>query len=341
MLFSIKVFLCDGRRARLNKKGVPPLIYKHRTKPRLLSGLLALEKRLSPTHEKYEYIQREVYKTRAGYGGEQEYDRYMKEIRTDYPHAILHDLSLQHEGVHFQIDSLFITPDSIIISEIKNIADKIHIKAHPTQFMKLLPDGTRSLFRSPIAEVERKIQFLEKWLASRNVAVKVKGLIVFAYNNEMFIEEKPSMEVITAYEAPTYFRSLVPESDALKGQDIERIAKSLARGHKEYNPYPITTRYNIAERDVKAGVFCSICEIPVIMRWSELRWHCPACGVREIGSHQNAVIDWFMLMPGPLTNRKFCEFTGISNRHTAKRLLARSEIRMLGKGRGSRYTLLT
>lgn len=316
------------------------MIYKHRTKPRLLRGLIALEKRLSPTHEKYDYIQNEVYKTRAGYEGEQEYDRYMKEVRTDYPHAILHDLSLQHEGVHFQIDSLFITPDSIIISEIKNIADKIHIKANPTQFMKQLPDGTRLLFRSPIAEVERKIQFLEKWLASRNVDVKVKGLIVFAYNNEMFIEEKPAMEVITAYESPTYFRSLVPQKEVLKGLDIERIAKALARGHKEYNPFPITARYKIAERDVRAGVFCTACEIPVIMRWSELRWHCPACGVREIGSHQNAVIDWFMLMPGPLTNRKFCEFTGITNRHTAKRMLARSEIQKLGKGRGSRYTLL-
>ncbi len=323
------------------KKGVPPLIYKHRTKPRLLRGLLALEKRLSTTHEKYEIIQNELYKIRAGYGGEQEYDRYMKEVRTDYPHAILHDLSLQHEGVHFQIDSLFITPDSIIISEIKNIADKIIIKANPTQFMKQLPDGTRMLFRSPIAEVERKIQFLEKWLASKNVHVKVKGLIVFAYNNEMHIEEKPSMEVITAYEAPTYFRSLIQEAKLLGSQDIAKIAKALAHGHKEYNPYPVTARFKIDERDIKGGVFCSECEIQTIMRWSDLRWHCQVCGLREIGSHQNAVLDWFMLMSGPLTNRKFCEFTGITNRHTAKRMLARSDIQMLGRGRGSRYTTLT
>lgn len=320
---------------------MPPLIYKHRTKPRLLRGLLALEKRLAPSHEKYDYIKSEVYKIRSGYGGEQEYDRYMKEVRTDYPHAILHDLSLQHEGVHFQIDSLFITPDTIIISEVKNIADKIFIKANPTQFMKQLPDGTRLLFRSPIAEVERKIQFLEKWLASRNIVVKVKGLIVFAYNNEMFIEEKPSMEVITAYEAPTYFRSLIPQNDYLERRDIAEIAIALARGHKEYNPFPITARYKIGERDILGGVFCSECEIPSIMRWIELRWYCPVCGVREIGSHQSAVIDSFMLMSGPLTNRKFCEFTGITNRHTAKRMLARSDIQKQGIGRGSRYTSLT
>ncbi|MGG0644695.1 nuclease-related domain-containing protein [Sporosarcina gallistercoris] len=317
------------------------MIYKHRTKPRLLSGLLALEKRLSPTHEKYDYIKSELYKIRAGYGGEQEYDRYMKEVRTDYPHAILHDLSLQHEGVHFQIDSLFITPDTIIISEVKNIADKIFIKANPTQFMKQLPDGSRLLFRSPIAEVERKIQFLEQWLASRNIVVTVKGLIVFAYNNEMFIEEKPSMKVITAYEAPTYFRSLTPQNESLESRDIAEIAKTLARGHTEYNPFPITARYKIGERDIRGGVFCSECEIPTIMRWSELRWYCSVCGVREIGSHQSAVIDWFMLMSSPLTNRKFCEFTGITSRHTAKRMLARSDIQKQGKGRGSRYTSLT
>ncbi|MGG0644976.1 nuclease-related domain-containing protein [Sporosarcina gallistercoris] len=315
-------------------------MHKHRTVPKLLSGLFALERRLPRHHEKYKFITEELYNTRAGYSGELEYDRYMKEVQTDFPHAVLHDLSLHHEGVYFQIDSLFITPDSIFISEIKNRADRIIVTANPTQFLQVNNKGESQLFRSPIAEVERKVQFLRKWLGRRNVNIPVKGIIVFAYNNQMQIEGEPRLPIYTSYEAPTFFRSLKPEKKIIEKRDISRIAIELARSHREYNPYPLVTHYKIQPHTLKKGVFCSTCTVPSIMIWTARRWECRLCGKRESDSHMAGIEEWFMLMPHKLTNQAFCEFTGIKDRHTAKRLLARSKLKQQGIGRGSYYELI-
>ncbi|WP_317933879.1 nuclease-related domain-containing protein [Sporosarcina aquimarina] len=317
------------------------MLYKQRGKPKMLIGLQALEKRMSQSHEKYEYIQSELYKTRAGYGGELEYDRYMKEVRTDYPHAILHDLYLQHEGVYFQIDSLFITPDTLIISEVKNIADKIMITENPIQFIKQSIDGKRKVFRSPITEVERKIHFLRKWLQLRKVESEVKGLIAFAHNNEIIIEAQPKIPIMTTYEAPAYFRSLVPSEKGMDQKGIMKLAQDLATAHRDFIPIPLLTRYRVEKHEIRGGVFCVKCEFAAVMKWKSLRWECTTCGTRELHSHETTINEWFMLMPEHLTNRGFCEFTGLTNRHTAKRMLARSNTQKRGRGRGIKYSPLS
>lgn len=316
------------------------MLYKQRTAPKLLDGLLALEKRLPRHHEKYNYIAEELYNSRAGYGGEVEYDRHMKEVRTDYPHAILHDLYLQHDGVYFQLDSLFISPNTIIISEIKNRADKIVITDKPTQFIQVNEAGRSKVFRSPIAELERKIQFFEKWLLRRNIKIPVKGIVVFAYNNQIVIEGTPSMPILTTYEAPTYFRALPSEKTLFGQKEIKKVANVLIKSHREYNPFPLLKRYKIKPDQLMNGLYCSTCPVASIMTWKLRRWECSVCGVRDSDSHLKAIDEWFMLMPNKLTNQAFCDFTGIPNRHTAKRLLARTKLRQQGTGRGSRYELI-
>ncbi|WJY26470.1 nuclease-related domain-containing protein [Sporosarcina trichiuri] len=313
------------------------MIYKYRSASLLLSGLRALERRLPRQHEKYPYIAEELYNTQAGYYGELEYDRYMKEVRTAHPHAILHDLYLHHDGIHFQIDSLYISPESITISEIKNRADQIKVTAKPTQFLQVDKQGSTKIIRSPIAEIERKKQFLEKWLHQRNFQIPVTGIVVFAYNNQMIIEGEPSLPIMSSYDAPTYFRAQIIENYLLTGAEIQKLANALIGAHREFNPFPLLSYYKIAPDNLKNGVFCSDCKQPCVMMWMNRRWQCRSCGKRESSSHLAAIDEWFMLMPGKLTNKAFSKFAGIPNRHTAKRMLAQSMLRHQGIGRGSRY----
>lgn len=317
-----------------------PVLYKQRTAPKQLSGLTSLMNRLSPSHEKYQFLQDTLYKVRAGYGGEQEYDRCMKEVHTSFPHAILHDLSLRQHGILFQIDSLFIAPDRIIITEVKNIADRIIVKSNPTQFLKESSTGVRAVFRNPVAEVERKIHFLNSWLNERGIRVPISGLITFAHNNEILIEELPPMPILPNYEAPTYFRELLVETVILSNQEIRKLARVLYSSHEEYNPFPIATRFGILPEELKTGVVCRHCpnEAPVVRK--EDGWHCPYCGRRSRVAYERAIEEYFMLIGKPLTNQVFCEFTGLSCRHTAKRLLASPLLRKEGTRKATRYTLV-
>ena len=323
----------------MKQKGRMPMLYKQRTKPKQLEGLQSLASRLSPTHEKYRFIQDELYKARAGYGGEQEYDRCMKEAYTDFPHAILHDLSLQQNGVQFQIDSLFITPDRIIITEIKNIADKIIVKSNPTQFLKESQTGDRAVFRNPIAEVERKIHFLNSWLHAKDIHLPVTGLITFAHNNEILIEEPPTMPILPNYEAPAFFREIPLKSSILSKQEIHNLASTFLTHHLDYDPFPISTRYGIHPTELKSGVICQNCtNEQTIVREGDV-WSCPFCGHKSRAPYEKAIEEYFMLVGKSLTNREFCRFTGLTCRHTAKRLLTSPLLQKEGTRKATLYTL--
>lgn len=315
------------------------MLYKQRTKPKQLEGLQSLASRLSSTHEKYRFIQDELYKVRAGYGGEQEYDRCMKEVHTDFPHAILHDLSLQQNGVQFQIDSLFIAPDRIIITEVENIADKIIVKANPTQFLKESQTGARVVIRNPISEVERKIHLLTNWLSAFDIHLAVTGLITFAHNNEILIEEQPTMPILPNYEAPAFFRELPLESSTLSKQDIQKLAHTFLTHHQDYDPFPLTSRYGIHPTELNNGVLCRNCpNEQVVVREGNV-WSCPICGHKSRRPYEQAIEEYFMLVGKSLTNREFCGFTGLTCRHTAKRLLSSPLLLKVGTRKATTYTL--
>lgn len=315
------------------------MLYKTRTQPKQLAGLQSLIRRLSPTHEKYRFIQEELYKVRAGYGGEQEYDRCMNEVRPDFSYAILHDLSLQQSGIHFQIDSLFIAPDRIIITEVKNIADRIIVKANPTQFLKETKTGARAVFRNPIAEVERKIHFLTGWLQEKGIELPVTGLIAFAHNNEILIEAPPTMPILPNYEAPAFFRELPIESADLSEQDIQKLAHTLLTHHQDYDPFPLAARYGIRPEELKNGVLCPECPNEQATVREGNVWSCPLCGDKGRIPYEQAIKEYFMLVGKTLTNQKYCAFTGLTCRHTAKRLLSSPLLRKVGTRKATSYTL--
>lgn len=315
------------------------MLFKQRTKSMQLQGLESLAKRLSPTHEKYRFIQEELYKARAGFGGEQEYDRCMKEVHTDFPYAILHDLSLQQDGVHFQIDSLFIASDRVIITEVKNIADKLIVKANPTQFLKESQNGSRTVFRNPIAEVDRKIHFLTSWLHARDFHLPVTGLITFAHNNEILIEEPPSIPILPNYEAPAFFRELAIESPTLSKQDIQNLAHIFLTDHQDYDLFPLAARYGIHPVELMNGVLCPNCPNAQVIIRKENMWSCPLCGHKGRAPYEHAIKEYFMLVGKSLTNREYCGFTGLTCRHTAKRLLSNSLLRKVGTRKATTYTL--
>ncbi|PID15772.1 hypothetical protein CSV62_16015 [Sporosarcina sp. P35] len=101
------------------------ILYKTRSIPKLIIGQDALLKRLPINHEKYEKVRNDLYNGKAGFGGEREFDYQLRDFIPAYPHAILHDIFLKHGHAYFQIDSVIITPSTIILFEIKNIAGRL------------------------------------------------------------------------------------------------------------------------------------------------------------------------------------------------------------------------
>lgn len=315
------------------------MLMKQRKKNLEIDGLLALDKRLRKGDKDRLKIEERLYNLQAGFGGETQYDKYLTEFKPRYPHAILHDVTLCEDNIFFQMDSVLITPAFIVISEVKNLAEKIVVKSNPFQFIKEYPDGKRQPLKNPIVELERKIYLFENWLKKRKIEIPIKGIVAFAYNNELNIEETPSMDIMFTYEVAAHFRSLPVTKEILNKPEIHSIARKIANSHQEYNPFPLIKRFDIQPAHILPGVICPTCNhLPMI--WMQKKWICHPCGYAGKNDHESALKDWSMLIKNSITNREFRYFTQLENRNTAKKLLARSPIELQGLGRSSKYAII-
>ncbi|WP_158232651.1 nuclease-related domain-containing protein [Sporosarcina sp. P26b] len=295
-------------------------------------------KRLPVDHEKYEKIRNDFYNGKAGFGGEREFDYQLRDFIPPYPHAILHDVFLKHEHAYFQIDSILITPSAIVLFEIKNMAGKLHIKQNPTQFIRESVGGERTVLRSPIEEMERKKHYLTSWLQARNLEIPLIDYIVFAYQNELTIENTSSHRLVFSYEIPNRLRNMEMKEELLTADQIKRLANELMKAHRQYDPFPLIEKYGLSIKDLATGVACTNCQ-QLTMLWRTRSWQCRACGHRDRHAHHATLAEWYCISGGQLTNRQFRHFANISSRHIAKRMLANSYTEMSGIKRHATYQL--
>lgn len=314
------------------------MIFKKRTMPKKLQGLLALEKRLSPNYHNLKSIQSEIYNRKAGFGGEQQFDRKMAEFQPSYPHALLQGICLKHKSVFFEMDAILITPAFIIIFEVKNISEKLIISSNPTQFIKESSDGTRKGMTSPVAELERKEFHLKEWLSEQKISIPISKVVVFAYSNELTITNIKGTKITFAYELPAYLRTLTIDKSTLSKTQIKNLASKLTLHHDDYNPYPLAATMKIPHVEIQPGIICPNC-FHIGMQWATQKWNCSNCTHKGITEHQDAVKDWFMLLNNQMTNNQFRYFTMTPNRYTARRLLVNSNLELKGNRKAAYYIM--
>lgn len=283
-------------------------------------------------------MQKDFYNSRAGLSGERELDYHLREFRPDYPFAILHDVYLQHRQIYFQIDTLLITPGRIILCEVKNIAGKLQITRHPTQFIKEEVNGVRSVLKSPIEELVRKKYLLTCWLNERKLKIPLRDFVVFAYQNELSIENTEADQIAFSYEMPNRLRQLQIEERYLNSNEIRELALQIHQQHKAYNPFPVAEKYGVSFEDMITGVFCANCQSRAMHR-RLMNWLCKTCGYSDRTSHLAALSDWFCMYGPQITNKQARHLFQINNRGTVNTLLRNSYVTVSGNGRGAIHTI--
>ncbi|NYF23535.1 nuclease-related domain-containing protein [Sporosarcina sp. JAI121] len=312
------------------------MIYKHRSVPKKLIGLNALIPRLHPSQLEAQKAKEDLRNRKAGFGGEQHFDKHLLEFKPRYPHAILHDISLKQNGIYFQMDSVLITPAFILIIEVKNIAGKIIVKSNPTQFIQELPTSERKVLTNPIAELERKQFFLNEWLGQRMIEIPIRGIVAFAYTNELIFESTPETKIAFTTEIPSYLYSLPVQKEIMGKAAIRKLAFELINNHQEYDPFPLTKSMHISPKDILPGVICPVCNARG-MHWMRRKWSCQKCNHAGTDYQYAALEDWIYLIDKRITNKEFRNFLLLNDRQVAKRFLARSRLKHEGKGKGSFY----
>lgn len=313
------------------------VIKKERRSTHLLEAFYAADRRLSNLHPASTQVKLKIAKLKAGLGGEQQLDQIIRDYKFPLTYNVFNDLSLT-SSMHFQIDTLFITPSYAIVFEVKNIAGALKVIENPPQMIRTLDTGQVNGFNSPINQVQNSCELLQDWLHSRGISLPIYGVVVLAYaKNPVNLFETP-IPFLYPSAVPRYIRSLQTDPQLLDDATFEMLSNDLLKGHQEFIPSSICTHYLIEKHDIKTGVHCISCGFFGMDKYAG-GWRCRNCKETSNDAHEQAIMDWFHLFGGEMSNNDCRAFLHIDRQQTAYRLMKKMNMDTSGTFRNRTYTL--
>lgn len=166
------------------------------------------------------------------------------------PLLVLHDIYLEFENYKAQFDFIIITHKFILVLEVKKLFGNIRI-TDKGEFQRIITKNNRVVNKegmySPINQVERHINILEKFLSSKGVITKcpVRGAVTFA-NPKTIIDISPNApstihtNVIRHDQVTPFIKEELDKKSPVNmlDQSLHDIAKILLQNNREqqFNP---------------------------------------------------------------------------------------------------------
>ncbi|WP_342508631.1 nuclease-related domain-containing protein [Sporosarcina sp. FSL K6-2383] len=308
-----------------------------RKKPVLLQGIPRLIARLPPDHRKVQYLQKQLYRIGAGYSGECNVDSYIE--RTQFPHImkIFTDVHLCNSPKFtFQIDTLIITEQYILIIEVKNLKDSVRFIPNPPHLVQVLETGDEVVLDCPVYQIESNKSNLDEWLRQRGIHLKTLGLLILANPNTKVIDTPDNFPIIYKKQIPFYLQKLRPTEDILTPQQIQELSRQIHAEQQQFNPFPLCTYYHIHPDDLRKGLLCHDCH-GQLKRKNRETWHCPHCLKVAVDPHNDAIQDWLILVKPSLNNKDCRNFLMLKDKYAASYALNKSPLMKKGKSTSTFY----
>ncbi|MEH7391820.1 nuclease-related domain-containing protein [Bacillus sp. JJ1474] len=317
------------------------LIVKERTIPLKILACEALLNRLPPNFEKRPLIEKDLAKRKAGFRGEVATDYYIN-ILTDKEFTIVKNLRLSNGHEYFQIDTFILSPTFALILETKNISGTLFFDSKFKQLIRYLNDNEDG-FLDPITQAERQKRELRYWLHQRNISIPIEYLVVIS-NPTTVIKTDPKNHV--AFKVVLHAHELLDRiekmqksftGEKLTKREIIRITKLLVNSHTP-EKVNVLEKYKISVSTLITGVQCPNCKASPMNRIYGT-WFCSICKLKDKAAHQQALLDYCLLIDSSITNQQFREFLQISSADIAKKLLFSMNLPHSGSNKGRIYHL--
>jgi hypothetical protein len=321
------------------------LIRKELTPPQRLFLTIILKKRLLISHSKYQEIEKDLAKRWAGYWGEIALANYVKELPLE-KYLIFHDLQLQINGIHFQIDTLLLSQNYILIIEAKNIMGTLVFDNVFKQLIRVHVDGTEEAFEDPRVQCQRLQSLLRSWMVKNDCnLLPIDTLIFFKSTNTILktnpIEKVDFSKVCKGRDVFNKIGNLEQRynHERVDKQTMNKIGDLLLSQHSPV-PINILKEYNLTEKDIRSGVCCANDKCQQIpMNYKRGKWICPVCQITSKDAHLNAISDYFYLIKPTITNFELRSFLHLPTDNTTQKLLFRLNLPASGKTKNRIYHL--
>lgn len=295
---------------------------------------LAIEcllKRISSNHKEREYLENQLHRATAGIRGEGKMVKKFREFSYDGNYWPVWDLNMELGEWAVQIDGLLLTDRCAIVLDSKNVSGEIHYDpVNEEYYRKAMPGGEILTMDNPVFQLNKHIHFIRKWFSLHKINLPVTGLIVYTANNCVFKTKPTDALICKTYQMNQYLYQILRDSpQTAVSRSLEDIGKLIAANQVPFKLSPLSEFYKINLRDVKTGVYCNECFSHRMQRVKK-SWICAACGNKDAAADRLAVQEYFSLIDRELTNRKFREFSGVSDSDVVKRILRKFDLEISG-----------
>lgn len=309
----------------------------YRRKPEIIKAIPRLLARINPDSPHYQRMKDELYRREAGYAGEVKVDRILESINIPEPVKILADVELSlNVNSYIQIDTLILSPTSIHIMEIKNLAGTLTYIPNPPHFIQKYKDKESVVIDCPLMQLHNNRTGLDMWLEENGFPIRSTGTIVMANNKTSILNAPLDMPIMYAKDLPLYFRTKKLEKQILTTNQMYTLIEKLRLEQHRYNPYPLCVKNKIDPIYIKKGVICQRCFIN-LSRKTERTWFCPSCKQLAEQPYLEGLQDWFMLINPKISNEQCRQFLSLKDKHAANYILNQLPLKREGDSRKTSY----
>ncbi|MBR7554868.1 nuclease-related domain-containing protein [Allobacillus sp. GCM10007491] len=220
------------------------MILKERSKPLELQRLEVLNRRISLTTKQHtNYLQYS-----KGYEGERLFDSLVQDFSEK--HIVLTDLLLQFNDTVFQIDSLLITQEKILIYEVKNFTGEYIFEQD--KFLKL----PQQEIQNPLHQVARSSSLLTQLIRRAGFNLPTQSHVIFVNRNFTLFNAPPNTAMIlpTQIEGHLKYLQTIPS----RHNDLhKRLMEKLIELHLDKSPYQ--QQFDYTYEEIKKGITCARC----------------------------------------------------------------------------------
>lgn len=219
-------------------------------KNRTESGEMKILKLLNTRMDLDQTSKQRYFNLTKGFEGEVMFDTLTAYLDTKF--YILNDLQLISNDSDFQIDSLFITQNTIIPFEIKNFEGNYYFEKD--NFYHYL---TKEQITNPLHQLNRSKNLLHHLLQKNGFHFPIEGYLNFI-NPYFFLYQAPFNEKIIFPTQQQSLLKILASKPARLDEQHRRVANFLIQAHKPLSPYNKLPPYSYDK--LRKGGTCKNCQ---------------------------------------------------------------------------------
>ncbi|MHA6253364.1 NERD domain-containing protein [Oceanobacillus sp. CAU 1775] len=317
------------------------MIIKPLKPTRELLQMEALDRRLPLTHPLKEQISTKTRNLRAGYNGEHALQFPLSFLPED-DFLIFHHLRLPDQQGHFQMDTLLLSTNYILIIEVKNIRDIVTFD-DMGQTYREEADVIQG-FTNPVDQVNLQHLRLLRWLRKFNLpSIPIEKIVTYTNPTTILknLTNKKDLPKIVIHKGKLLDK-IDEFSDAhpvpyISEEQLTDLSYELLVAHTDVE-LNVLSKYKIKKEELIKGVFCPSCAFAPMKRQTG-KWVCLNCGKSSHYAHQTALVDYALLINEYINNQSARDFLQVDSSYIAKDLLQKEKFRMFGVTSGRKYRI--